>query len=79
MATTTEAKHVVKAAIVNTGGGCEAIEVTLPDGRTLLITAAEDPSLPEAGEAFSIGLYGTDGGEIALRDFPGKPTRFDNG
>jgi hypothetical protein len=41
--------------VVGTGGGCEALEFSRPDGQTMLIT--NDLCVPAAGEGWEIGIY----------------------
>lgn len=54
---------LIKAAIVNTGGNCYAIEIPV-EGGYLLIGDAEDGVLtPEPAEWYGLGLYETTEGE----------------
>jgi hypothetical protein len=41
---------------IGTGGGCDALSKTLPDGREVLITADGDPSVPLASEQAQISI-----------------------
>lgn len=54
---------------IATGGGCEALEALLPNGRYILITAHDDPTLPQRGEPVSVGWYGEDGYSVDPPDW----------
>lgn len=45
-----------------TGGGCDALIRTFPDDARIILTCAEDPSVPEADEDVCIGYIGADHG-----------------
>ena len=41
---------------IGTGGGCDALSKTLPDGREVLITTDGDPSVPRVTERAQISI-----------------------
>jgi hypothetical protein len=59
---------------IGTGGGCDALSKTLPDGREVLITADGDPSVPLVSERAQISIdedseTGLDAREVLRRAF----------
>jgi len=65
--TTDEFHYALKACDfyhTATGGGCDALVRHLPDGARIILTCAEDPSVPEADEDVCIGYIADDGSQL---------------
>lgn len=62
--------------LTNTGGGCMAYQLDLPDGRYLLLTDSEGCEVPSPSDDESpmLGLYSPEGDPLALvEDFAELP------
>jgi hypothetical protein len=53
---------------ISTGGGCDALSKTLPDGREVLITADGDPSVPLVSERAQITIDETSETDLEARE-----------
>lgn len=53
---------------IGTGGGCDALSKTLPDGREVLITTDGDPSVPLVSERAQITIDGESETDLEARE-----------
>jgi len=62
----------------NTGGGCAALGMNLPDGGYILVTEAWGGEIPRRGERACVGKYNADGDwvdeKVQITTFYGETT-----